>query len=107
MNNPVLSFLTELVVRFRAKSPLFFKIIQWVSIAVTLVTGLPVFLTYLGVENLPEWFTALQSKAAGIAAIVATFLAGLPVDTPPIEEGNKEVGGKTAEKIALPFTDQA
>ena len=109
MNNPILSFLTELVVRFRSKSPLFFKIIQWVSVAVTLVTGVPEFLEYLGVTNLPEWATVLQSKVASIAALVAVFLSGLPVDTPPIEKGNKEDGvlSKSVEKVALPFTDQA
>jgi hypothetical protein len=103
MNNPILSFLTELVVRLRSKSPLFFKILQWISIAVTLITGLPEFLTWAGVQNLPDWFTLLQSKVASIAALVGLFLAGLPVDQPlPTDQPVSNV----KEKIDLPFTDQ-
>lgn len=108
MNNPILSFLTELVVRLRTKSPLFFKILQWVSIGVTLVTGVPEFLEYLGVKNLPEWATLLQSKSAGIAALVGIFLAGLPVVNPEPVEVVKESGAvvETQKIVKLPFTDQ-
>lgn len=95
-NNVIYQFIIELVVRLKSKSPKFFKIIQHVALAVTLFTGLPEFLESVGVTNLPEWATFLQSKIAGIIGVVAFILAGLPIDQTPTDKPD----------VVLPFTDK-
>lgn len=74
----VTDFLVDLVKRFLAKSPKFFKWIQVISLVTALVTGLPDLLETVGIV-LPEKFAILQNKAVAIAALVATFIAQLTV----------------------------
>lgn len=104
MNNVIFKFIVEFVQRLRAKSPTFFKVIQYVSIAVTLFAGLPEFLEFVGVTNLPEWATILQSKVGGYVGFVSLILASLPVEeNPPVIE---EATPAEAQKVvSLPFTD--
>ncbi len=109
-NNPIWQFLKEIVVRLRAKSPVFFKILQYISLATTLIPGIPMFLTYVGV-TLPDFLVAIQDKAIVIAGIVATFLTGLPVDKDPAVEvtpADQPFGTSVIKKEecpALPFSD--
>lgn len=109
-NNPVWQFLKEIVVRLRSKSPLFFKILQYISLATTLIPGIPMFLTYIGV-TLPDFLIVIQDKAIVIAGLVATFLTGLPVDKEPevvVPVADQPFGASVIKKEecpALPFSD--
>jgi hypothetical protein len=108
--NPILDFLKEIVIRLRAKSPLFFKILQWISAATALIAGLPVFIEYLGVD-LPSWALVLESKTIAISAIISAFITGLPVDKPTViveTDAEAKVVGKIVAKDvpSLPFTDK-
>lgn len=102
-NNVIIQFLIELIHRWRSKSPTFFKVIQYIGIAVTLFSGVPELLEMLKV-TLPEWATVLQSKVAGVAGFIAFILAALPVEENPpvVEEATPAEAKKT---VSLPFTE--
>lgn len=79
----VIPFFAELVGRLFSKTPAFFKVIQVVSTIVAVVTGLPSIITSTGI-TLPPAFTALESTAVSVAAIVSLFISSLPVETPVV-----------------------
>ena len=97
-----MKFITEIFNRFRMKSPSFFRVIQWLSVATAAITGLPAliaqFQTELGI-TLPDWIITFSDKAVAIAAIVAWVIAKLPVDNP-----NKTKLTSDGVKPLLPFT---
>jgi hypothetical protein len=72
------AFLKELIQRFFAKSPKFFKIIQVVSMASFVVTGLPALIAETGII-LPENIIALQNKVVAVASIVSFIISKLTV----------------------------
>lgn len=74
----VTDFLVDLVRRFLAKTPKFFKWVQVISLVAALVTGLPGFLETVGIA-LPEKLAVLQNKVVAIAALVSAFVAQLAV----------------------------
>lgn len=92
-----IKFFAELVSRLFSKTPAFFKVIQVVSVIVTIVTGLPSLLESFGI-TLPTAFTTLESKAVAIAGVVSLFISSLPVATP---------GTASSSTAALPFTATA
>ena len=101
--NPMITFLQELFMRLSAKSPKFFKVIQFVSGLSAAVTGLPGLLQELNV-NLPDWAEVLQNKSVAWASATSLFISMLTVKSTPVsktEEG--EILKKTDEK-KLPFT---
>lgn len=69
-------FLVQLVKRFLAKTPKFFKILQVLSIVLAIVTGLPSLLESAGIV-LPAALSVLASKVISIASIVAAFITQL------------------------------
>lgn len=90
MNNPVIiQFFQELINRLGKKNPTFFNIFSWIGVAASLVAGLPELIDWLGVKNLPTWFTFFQSKAVGIAGIVIFIMSNLTVQTNTIPEVKK------------------
>lgn len=95
-NNVILSFLQELFNRLGKKNPTFFKVFSWIGAAAGLVAGLPEFITWLGVKNLPDWFTVLENKAIGIAGVVIFIMANLTV--------NKDNIPPVTQETKLPFT---
>lgn len=82
-------FILDLVKRFLAKTPKFFKIIRIISIVLAVVTGLPELLQSAGVE-LSETIKAISSKVVSIASLIAAFIAQLTVT----EEAKKDLNIK-------------
>lgn len=95
-NNVILTFLQELFNRLGKKNPTFFKVLSWIGAAASLVSGLPEFIQWLGVTNLPDWFTVLENKAIGIAGFVMFLMANLTV--------NKDSIPEVQQQVKLPFT---
>jgi hypothetical protein len=77
--DPISKFLIELVKRFSAETPWFFKVIRNLSIALAIVAGLPnllSFLTIAGIE-LPQAVFVFSNKVVAISSLVAAFIAQL------------------------------
>lgn len=77
--DPISKFLIELVKRFSAETPWFFKVVRNLSIALAVIAGLPnllSFLTISGVE-LPQVVFAFSNKVVAISSLVAAFVAQL------------------------------
>jgi hypothetical protein len=70
-------FLLELVARLFSQNPTFFRVIQILSAITVIITGLPDFLSSIGV-SLPENLLILENKTIAIASIVAMIIAQLP-----------------------------
>jgi len=100
-SNSVIKFLAELVARLFSKTPVFFKVIQVISVIVTVVTGLPGLLESVNI-TLPPALSVLQSKIAAIAGLVSLFISSLPVTTAVSTSG----AARTTSE-ALPFTTGA
>lgn len=86
-----ISFLKEMIVRLFEKTPVFFKIISWISFAAFLATGLPGIIEYFGV-SLPENLQILQNEIVGWASAIVTYVTRLTVIDPsnlPLS-GNKQ-----------------
>jgi len=76
--NGLIQFVVELLTRFGAKTPWFFKVVRTVAIIAALITGLPAFLSGAGVE-LPGAIQSIMSTAVSVASLVAAFVAQLTV----------------------------
>lgn len=99
MNNPIiLKFLQEFINRLGAKNPTFFKVLSWIGGAASIIAGLPEFVTWLGVKNLPSWFTIFENKAVGIAGFVIFIMSNLTV--------NKDSIPEIKQAAKLPFTEK-
>jgi hypothetical protein len=71
-------FIFELVRRWGAKQPWFFKVVQWIGLAVALVLGLPEYLFDAGVlDQLPDAFQRIVDKAVLWAGLIAAFISKL------------------------------
>lgn len=90
-----MKFITETLHRLFKSSPNYFQVIQWLSMAVAFVSGIPLlisqFQTDIGIV-LPGWVHDLSSKAVLWASIVAWIIAKLPV--------------KTVQNSKMPFTSK-
>lgn len=88
-----MKFLKETLNRLFKSSPSYFQVIQWLSMAVAFVSGIPLlisqFQTDLGIV-LPDWVHIVSSKAVLYASVVAWIIAKLPV--------------KTVQNSKMPFT---
>jgi hypothetical protein len=88
--DPISKFLIELVKRFSAETPWFFKVIRNLSIATALIAGLPQFLLFLtnsGVE-LPDAVFVFSNKVVAVSSLVAAFIAQLTVTKKEKDELN-------------------
>jgi hypothetical protein len=72
------AFLKELIQRFFAKSPKFFKIIQVLSGIAFVITGFPMLIAEAGIV-LPDNLVALQNKVVAVASIVSFIISKLTV----------------------------
>lgn len=71
-------FILELIRRWGAKQPWFFKALQWASIAIALILGLPEYLLDAGVlDQLPDAVRGVIDKVVLWAGLVAAFVAKL------------------------------
>ena len=108
-DNLIYKFLVETVNRLLAKSSQYVKIIQVLALGCTLVTGLPAFLEFLGVQNLPTWFAGLENKIIYVAGLIGAFLLQLEV---PKDVVKTEAAYKSSlapivpvKDVKLPFSD--
>ena len=79
MNN--LTFLQELIARWKAKSPTFFKVISTITAIAAFITGIPELLTEFGIV-LPDFLQAISNKTIAIATLVGFIISKLTVATP-------------------------
>ena len=80
-----MKFITEFINRFKLKTPAFFQVIQWLSIATAVVAGIPALIGQFQTDlhiTLPPLLVALSSKVVAWSAIVAWVIAKLPVSSP-------------------------
>lgn len=85
----IASFLGQIIKRFVAPSPTFFKVVKYISVAVALITGLPAFLQENGIV-LPEAIEVISSKVIMWAGVVSALIAQLTVnDQAKVEKGIK------------------
>lgn len=71
-----MNFLIELVKRFLADTPWFFKVIRTLSIVIAFVTGLPELIAESGIV-LPEAIEVFANKVIAIGAVIAGIIAQL------------------------------
>lgn len=97
-NNLFIKWLIELVHRLGAKSPKFFTALKWVGGLAAAITGIPEFLSMIGVV-LPEPFASLATKTVAICGLFVMFISMLPVEQEEMTETKKaEVLPYTTEK---------
>lgn len=103
--NPFIAWFVELANRFATKSPKFFKVLQFVSGAVTAIAGIPALFAIYNIP-LPEAFTFFQNKYAGAIALGMFIISLLPTQSKIV--GMDEAGSplKSTNEKALPFTAQ-
>ncbi len=103
-NNAFILFLKELVLRVSSKSPKFFQILQIISGAFVLITGLPDFLSLLGI-TIPEVWNEHLNTAIAWASRGMFLISLLTTQSKPI---GIDVNGnilKSTNETKLPFTD--
>lgn len=101
--NPMITFLQELFMRLSAKSPKFFKVIQFVSGLAAAVTGLPGLLQELSVD-IPDWAEILQNKSVAWASATSLFISMLTVQSKPVSKSEDGDILKRTDEKKLPFT---
>lgn len=72
-------FLRDMLVRFLAKSPKFFVVIQWAGWILAFVVGLPEYLVEQGID-LPQVVDGVIAKVVGWAGVALGLVAKLPVN---------------------------
>lgn len=103
--NPVFLFLKETLNRFFTKSPLFFRIWNFILGALIIVTGLPTFLVYFDL-GVPQAWRVLMDKhvaRAAIAVLVMSMLSAQSKTTGVTKDGEAV---KQTNPNLLPFTAQ-
>lgn len=103
-NNVFLSWLQEMFLRFSTKSPKFFVIWQWISGVITAISGLPAFLTQLGVV-LPPSLMIFENKVVGAAAAAVLFMSLMPAQGTITKTDTNGAPLKTTDPEKLPFTN--
>lgn len=73
-------FFAELLRRWGAKQPWFFKVITWITLAVSAIAGIPAFLMETGIwEVLPESVTPIILQIVSVSGLVGSFISKLTV----------------------------
>lgn len=94
-----MEFLIQLVRRFLGQTPWFHKVLQYVSIATTVIASIPVILAKLCTEYglcdfVPSDVSLIIAKAVAISGIISTIVAQLSVT-----EEAKELAAKLGKPI--------
>lgn len=79
-----MKFITETFNRLFKTSPSYFQVIQWISVAIAFISGIPLLITQFQSELhiiLPDWIHDLSSKVVLYSSVVAWFISKLPVAT--------------------------
>ena len=93
MNNVLVNFIAEFVLRLFSSKPKFFVIIQWVSIV---TGGLATLLSYAQTvtAQLPSWVTHFSNANVIVASAVALILSQLTNKDPKVSEKIEALHGK-------------
>ena len=98
------NFLKETWNRILGPSPSYFSIIQKISAAITILSGLPLLLQQLQAQTgliIPTFMTAFSNKIFMFCGVIAFLIARLPVKNPDALKTKKD--GEIVKK--LPFTN--
>ncbi len=71
-------FVNELLIRFFADKPQFFKVVQLIGVMCAAITGLPLLFEAYGFI-LPEAIEKVASQTISVSSMVATFIAQFTV----------------------------
>ena len=82
-----MNFLAELIVRLFGKTPAFFKTLQYIQIAIAIITGLPTLLIESGV-NIPDSLDSIVLQVISVSTLVGSFIAQLTLTSKEKEVGN-------------------
>lgn len=113
--NLALAFFQELLQRFFTKSPLFFRIWQWISASTAVITGIPPLLVQLGI-TLPAPYDALSNKFIAALTTGMWIMSRLTTQNPVVaatSEGtllkrtSNQLPFTAAAENSLPFTPEA
>lgn len=99
-----IAFLVEFITRFLSKNPTFFNVINWISLGVATLTGLPQTLISYGIA-VPSWLAIFENHFALVASIVVLVIGQLPVQ--PKVVGISDITDKPLKQPAdatRPFT---
>jgi hypothetical protein len=67
-------FINELLARWSAEKPAFFKKLQNIALAILVLSGIPTLLIQYGIEfPLPQWLTASLALLGAAAATISQF----------------------------------
>src|ERR1700749_3516368 len=106
MTNPLIAFLQEILTRLISKSPKFFRVWQYITGAVTAVTGLPGALSLLHI-TLPHPFDTFANNTVAICGALAYFFAKLPVENTALKLTADGAVIKKTDADKMPFTAQS
>jgi hypothetical protein len=103
----VLAFFKEMVLRLKAKNPVFFNVLSWISGLAFVVTGLPALIELIPFIKLPEWLTSLENEIVGTATGIMWFMANIGVNRPVFKhDSGSTVSLIDGDRTNLPFTDK-
>jgi hypothetical protein len=98
-------FLQENLQRLFTKSPLFFKIWTYISLALVLVTGVPDLINWLGdAVVIPDLWNVKITAAVAWSSRAALFMSLLTTQSTSVAVTEGGVAVKMTDAKALPFT---
>lgn len=105
--NGLILFLQENLQRLFTKSPLFFKIWTYISLALVLVTGVPDLINWLGdAVVIPDLWNVKITAAVAWSSRAALFMSLLTTQSTSVAVTEGGVAVKMTDAKALPFTAQ-
>lgn len=105
ITNPLILFLQELFLRFKTKSPKFFKIWQLISGAATIICGLPEALEYFHITP-PDVMLSLMNKTISRIASGLFIMSMLSTQSKTVGVTKEGAALKQTNPDLLPFTSQ-
>lgn len=98
-------FLQENLQRLFTKSPLFFKIWTYISLALVLITGVPDLINWLGDSVvIPDLWNLKITAAVAWSSRAALFMSLLTTQSTTVAVTEDGTGLKATDATALPFT---
>lgn len=101
--NMALAFLQELLQRFFTKSPLFFRIWQWISATAAIITGIPPLLVQWGITLPAPWDIASNKFIAALTTGM-WVMSRLTTQSAIVAGKDGEPPLKQTSAGSLPFT---
>ena len=103
--NGLVLFLQENLQRLFTKSPLFFKIWTYISLALVLITGVPDLINAIGDSVvIPDLWNLKITAAVAWSSRAALFMSLLTTQSTTVALTEDGTGLKATDATALPFT---